>query len=258
MPRRSFAPGGNGVPNPSPSKNLNGWAWPSRVTELCRSWKTAATERERKRILAELWFFLNMGLTYYVRAHGEAFGYVDPEDARDIASEKAMVFLRGLESELDVPTDPARICSYVSTLARNGLVDRLRKNGRARELERKLGDSGSQSRADASTSAEVNVQHSQFLDAISACIGHLSPKARSIWFMRAFLDLPSKRIAAHPDIRVSVAAVDMTLSRTRRALRECMEAKGFNEADAPTGTFLALWDLLGGGTTGANRSDDET
>jgi RNA polymerase sigma factor (sigma-70 family) len=250
--------GENGVTDPSLSEKFGGWVWPGRITDLCTAWKAATTDRERKRILSELWLYLNMGLTYYVRTHGETYGHIDPEDARDIASEKAMVFLRGLESEPDVPADPARICAYVSTLARNGLVDRLRKSGRERDLERKLVDVAPRSHTDAARSAEVNIQHSQFLDAISACIAGLSPRARLIWFMRAFLDLPSRKIAAHPDVAMSVAAIDMMLSRTRRALRECMEAKGFNEADAPTGTFLALWDLLGGSTTGSTRSDNET
>jgi len=49
----------------------------------------------------------------------------------------------------------------------------------------------------------------------------------------------------------------MLLTRTRRALRECMSAKGFNAGDAPTGTFLALWDLLRSDTEGEARSEND-
>lgn len=244
--------------DPSPIEDISGWKWPSRLTDLCESWKRATTDRERNRLLSEMWLLLNVGLTYYVRAHGGTYGRVDPEDARDIASEKAMVFLRRLDSEpTDDPPSPARICAYVSTLARNGLVDTLRKQGRAHNLEQKLVDLVTPPRLRSSNSSESNIQRSEFVDAICGCMSKMTPRARSVWFLRVFLDLPSKKIAAHPDVRMTAPGVDMLLTRTRRALRECMSAKGFDAGDAPTGTFLALWDLLRGDTKGEARSEND-
>ena len=244
--------------DPSPIEDISGWKWPGRLTELCDSWKRATTDRERNRLVSEMWLLLNVGLTYYVRAHGETYGRIDPEDARDIASEKAMVFLRRLDSEPpDDPPSPARICAYVSTLARNGLVDILRKQGRAHNLEQKLVDLVTPPRPRSSNSSEANIQRSEFVDAICGCMSKMPPRARSVWFLRVFLDLPSKKIAAHPDVRMTAPGVDMLLTRTRRALRECMDAKGFNAGDAPTGTFLALWDLLRGDTKGEARSEND-
>lgn len=208
--------------------------------------------------MSELWLFLNTALTYYIRFHSTSYGHIDPEDARDIASEKAMVFLRSLEA--DSPAGPAqdagRVCAYLSALARNGLVDVLRKQGRTREMEERVGDA-IQTRV-ATDSAEINVRHTQFIEAVCACMNELTPRARTVWFLRAFLDLPSKKIAPHPDVRMTATGVDMLLSRTRRALSACLNAKGFNAEDAPAGTFVALWDLLRSGTENGQRSNDPT
>lgn len=228
------------------------------MVALCESWRIATTPREKNRVLSELWLLLNTALTYYIRFHGRSQGHVDPEDARDIASEKAMVFLRGLESDSPAspPPDAERLCAYLSTLARNGLVDVLRKQGRTRDLERKLGDS-METRVTAEN-AEFNVQRAQFVEAICACMNELTPRARSAWFLRAFLDLPSRKIAAHPDVQMTATGVDMLLSRTRKTLSACLNAKGLNAEDAPTGTFLALWDMLRRGAAHEERSADDS
>lgn len=220
--------------------------WPDRTRALCLQWKAASTQRDRDRVLAELWVLVNTILVRYVRLHSRTLGTVDAEDVRDIASEKAMAFVHNLRSGVrDVDgMHAAQITAYVSVLARNGLVDALRKKGRQAVT---LADSqAGQDRqvAPESDEAEVSVRHEQFLRAISQCVASLSPRAQTAWFLRAFLDMPSEQIAAHPRVATTVTAVDMMLSRTRRALRECMEEKGFGAHDAPPGTFVALWDLL--------------
>src|SRR5262249_33272709 len=126
-------------------------------------------------------------------------------------------------------------------MARNGLVDRLRKTHRNDGYLHTAATADLMSAADA---AEVNVQHEQFVSAIRACVATLAPRARIVWSFRVFLDMPSKKIAAHPDVRMTPAAVDMLFSRTRQMLRACMESKGFNSDDAPPGTFVALWQML--------------
>jgi DNA-directed RNA polymerase specialized sigma24 family protein len=241
--------------DPSPIEDISGWRWPGRLTDLCESWKRTTTDRERNRLLSEMWLLLNVGLTYYIRAHGKAYGHVDPEEARDIASEKAMVFLHRLESGSDPegPTSPARICAYVSTLARNGLVDTLRKQGRKRDFAQKFENAI----ATRGSEAEANLLQDRFIQAICDCVSQLSEPARMVWFLRAFLDMPSKKISSHPSIKMSAAGVDMLLSRTRRALGSCMNQKGLNAEDAPTGTFVALWELLRGNMSEPKSNDDQ-
>lgn len=225
--------------------------WSDRIRTLSLDWRSSPTAEQRSRIVSELWVLVNTALARYVRLHSRSYGHVDPEDVRDIASEKTVAFLRNLESGTrDLgELQSSQMCSYLSVLARNGLVDALRKASRngARELH----DDGNLGTpvAPESDGAEVTLRHQEFLRAICNCVATLSPRAQTAWFFRAFLDMPSKAIAAHPDIGMTSTAVDMLLSRTRRSLAECMESKGFNSDDAPPGTFVALWELLNGGET---------
>ncbi|HEU4364270.1 MAG TPA: sigma-70 family RNA polymerase sigma factor [Candidatus Krumholzibacteria bacterium] len=227
------------------------------MAELCESWLGAKTSRERNRILSELWLLVNTALTRYLRLHSRTYGFISSEDARDIASEKAMVFLRSLEGDGPDATEvqPARICAYLSTLARNGLVDTLRRQQRHRTLEQGIATEA-RVRSSASESAEIIVQHTQFVDALSACLRSMTPRARAAWFLRVFLDMPSKRIATHPDVQMTPTGVDMLLSRTRRTLREGMKARGFDAEDTPPGVFVVLWDLFKHDTGDAQRSDE--
>lgn len=219
--------------------------WSARTLELCLEWQSATTDTDRNRVLAELWVLINAILSRYVRLHSKTLGMIDAEDVRDIASEKAMAFVHNLRNggrdmgEMHV----AQIAAYVSVLARNGLVDTLRKKGRQAVVAEDA-PAMSVRVAPESDGAELNVRHEQFLRAICHCVGSLAPRAQSAWFMRAFLDMSSREIAAHPDVRMTVTAVDMMLSRTRRVLSECMNKKGLSADDAPPGTFVALWELL--------------
>jgi len=219
--------------------------WPERLRTLSLAWRDAATEEARKRIASELWVLLNAALTRYIRLHTQSYGRLDPEDVRDIASEKSAAFLRNLSNGArDMrEIDSSQLRSYISVLARNGLVDALRKTHRKSERELHEEEEGTPV-APESDGAEINLRHQEFLKAICACVSSLTPRAQTGWFLRAFLDMPSKLIASHPEVHMAPSAVDMMLSRTRKSLRECMETKGFNSDDAPPGTFVALWELL--------------
>lgn len=231
--------------------------WPDRVLALSQAWQRSATDDQRRRILAELWTLVNAAVTRYVRLHSQSYGHVAAEDVRDIASEKAVAFIRSLENGArDLgELQSSQVCSYLSILARNGLVDALRKShGRTGEVheEEKEGTPV----APESDGAEINLRHHEFLRAICGCVSSLAPRAQTAWFLRAFLDMPSKKIAGHPDVRMTPTAVDMMLSRTRRALSECMEKKGLDPGDAPPGTFVALWELLNARETSTKEGKD--
>jgi len=230
--------------HPSTPPDASG-PWSQRTLALCLEWQAASNDVDRNRVLSELWVLINAILARYVRFHCRSLGTIDSEEIRDIASEKAMAFVHNLRNgNRDVGVLHAeQISAYVSVLARNGLIDTLRKNGR-RQRRPEERAAATVPVAPASDDAEVNVRHEQFLKAIRECVAGLAPRARNAWFLRAYLDMSSKEIAAHPDVGMTVTAVDMLLSRTRRTLRECMDKKGLNAGDAPPGTFVALWELL--------------
>ena len=220
--------------------------WPERIHALSQEWKQSGSREHAAKVLRELWPLVNAAVARYVRLHCHSYGYVDAEDIRDIASDKSAAFIRSLENgqrdlaDLKAP----QLCSYLSVLARNGLVDTLRRSERTHGRDAQSQHSVGAPLAPEADGAEISMRNAEFLRAISHCVGALTFRAQTVWFLRAFLDLPSKTIATHPDVQMTSPAVDMMLSRTRKSLRDCMEKKGFNSDDAPPGTFVALWDLL--------------
>ncbi len=219
--------------------------WPARVIALGDACRTARDPAARARALGELWTLVHLGLARYVRQHAARLGSLEPEDVRDIAAEKALDLVRKLEAGEWDPREasPAQLCAFLSTLARNGLVDHLRAAGTARARLRpqpeQLAEEPRPHEAPSRALCRI-----LFPRALLDCLAPLSPRARRIWLLRAFYDLPSKSIARHPDVRVSPAAVDMTLARVRIALRRCMRGKGFDVRDLPAGTFAAVWEAL--------------
>ena len=229
--------------------------WPERVIELGRSWMTEP--RARGESLARLWLLLNAALRKYLRIHAGRYGAVDWEDLQDIASEKSLEIIRKLDHGQWDPTasKPAQLCSFISTLARNGLVDHLRVIeskrhggvGRAAGAERVA-------REYQEASGDVAVDRDRFTQALRDCVSQLKPKTRTIWFLRVLLEMPSKKIAHHPEVGLNSAAVDVTLARCRNKVRKCMQAKGFDPHDMPPGTFTTLWEAF---RYTLNPKDDE-
>jgi RNA polymerase sigma factor (sigma-70 family) len=238
----------------------SGSRWPDRIRSLSLAWRHAKAVDQRRRILAELLPLVNAAVARYVRLHGESVGRVNAEDVRDIASEKSVAFLRNLESggrELADLHD-AQIRAYLSVLARNGLVDALRKSSRRAAVELPTRDLPGHPLAPETDGAEIMLRHREFLRTLCECVSTVTPRARRVWFLRVFLDMPTKAIASHPDVRMTPAAVDMMFSRTRKVVRDCMAAKEYNADDAPPGTFMALWELLDGEKMGSNGEDDDS
>ena len=226
--------------------------WPERVIELGVVWKGVRDRKVRDRALSELWLLLNAALVKYLRVHRERHGRIDEEDIRDIASEKSLELLRKLDQKQWDPTSskPAQLCSFISTLARNGLIDHLRavesKRPRGFELMDDV-DSlpGSVSSPRSGDDAvDLGVDRLQFAEALRECALQLKPRTRTVWFLRVFLEMPSKRIATHPSVEMSPAAVDVALARCRDTIRECMIKKDFRPEDMPPGTFTVLWEAF--------------
>jgi len=216
--------------------------WPERVIELATEWKRERGRAAGDPILGELWRLVHAALSRYVRQHGGSQARLTREDLRDIASEKSLELLRKL---LDGTWDPTassagELCAFVSTLARNGLVDQLRIASRERHasVEPRPGV------AAAGETGHLAAQRSAYVGALSRCASALHPRMQRIWFLRVFLELSSREIARHPDVATSPGAVDVALVRCRALMGECMRAKGFEPQDMPSGTFAALWEAL--------------
>jgi DNA-directed RNA polymerase specialized sigma24 family protein len=91
--------------------------------------------------------------------------------------------------------------------------------------------------------AHRSVSH-EFVRAFEACAKKLTSRDRTVWFFRVFYEMPSRQIAAHPEVDVSIQNVDVILLRCRRKIRACMHAKGHDSSDLPPGTFEALWKVF--------------
>lgn len=227
-------------------------SWPERIIELGATWKSARTDTTRDRIRSELWLLLNTALIRYLYVHNHRYGRIDTEDIRDVASEKSLELLRKFDHEQWDPTrsEPAQLCRFISTLARNGLIDHLRviESKRARRPDG-MDESDALNNTPLPRSApdaqvDIGTDRQQFATALKECALELSPRARFAWFLRVFLDMPSKQIAAHPSVQMSPAAVDTTLARCRSLIRECMSKKDFGPEDIPPGTFTVLWEIF--------------
>jgi RNA polymerase sigma factor (sigma-70 family) len=213
--------------------------WPERLLQLCRDLRETTSIDQRNRVLGELWLLAYAAVSRYVRYHAQS-STVDPEDLKDIASEKALAFLQhtGEPQWSAEVTHPGQVCSYFSTLAHNGLMDHFRS--RRRMMQPGEIDTVRESVSSASQ-PENYVARRQFVEALRECTAGLTPKARVSWFLRVMLNMSSRDIAQHPGVQMNVAAVDMMLSRTRKTVRERMRVKGFDPQDIPPGTLALLW-----------------
>jgi DNA-directed RNA polymerase specialized sigma24 family protein len=214
--------------------------WPERLLELCRDLRETSSVDRQNRVRGELWLLAFAAVSRYVRYHAQS-GTVDPEDLKDIASEKALAFLQHASEPVwsAEVTHPGQVCSYFSTLAHNGLMDHFRS--RRRWVQPSAVDVVRESVAGPQSQPESYVTRRQFADALRDCTNGLTAKARVSWFLRVMLDMSTRDIANHPGVRMNVAAVDMMLSRTRKTVRERMREKGFEPQDIPPGTLALLW-----------------
>lgn len=213
--------------------------WPERLLQLCRDLRETTSVQQQNRVQGELWLLVLAAVSRYVRYHAHS-STVDPEDLKDIASEKALAFLQHASDPVWSAgvTHPGQVCSYFSTLAHNGLMDHFRS--RRRWVQPSAVESVRES-APVSAQPENYLARRQFVEALRDCTAGLTPKARMGWFLRVMLDMSTRDIAHHPSVKMNEAAVDMMLSRTRKTMKERMHEKGFEPQDIPPGTLTLLW-----------------
>ncbi len=245
--------------------------WPRRLQSVCAELQQSPSAARRETLASEAWLLLNAVLANQLRLQEARHGHLAAQDREDVAAEKALALLRRCEDgRWDLSgRSAAEIVRFLATVARNGLVDLLRRQGRHVEQDRDgvdawetdAGFTPSASRPDgggryAAAAPETNVERRQFVAAVRLCADRLQERARRIWFFRTFYELASKDIARHPDVDLTPGNVDVILQRSRRSLRECLAERGFHAADLPQGCFTALWRTLGSAYDDPGLYDD--
>ena len=203
-------------------------------------------DRPGRRARERLWVLLVMVLRRRIRAESRRLGPIDDDDLADLASEKALELIHRIDAgEWEPDSMPEeKIVGYVSSAARYGLIDTLRRSERrATDLEPDIESVAAGAGVDSSgvEPPHVAAERAAFVDAIVSCAGNLTTTHRTIWLFRVFLDMPSKAIAAHPAVGLKPGHIDVILGRCRDRLRTCVQSAGYDVGHAPPGTFAALW-----------------
>jgi RNA polymerase sigma factor (sigma-70 family) len=219
--------------------------WSRRLSIVAKQLSETRDPTLREAELELAWKYLAAALHHYLGLHAARIGPVDPESRRDISSEKALDLLRNLDAGTWSPwTDsPGRVAAFVSTVARNGLVDYLRESGPLVRDSIDEVDPVVRGATPEGYAAHRSVSQ-EFVRAFEACARALTTRDRTVWFFRVFYEMPSRQIAVHPEVGLSVQNVDVILLRCRRKIRACMHAKGHADPDLPPGTFEELWNAF--------------
>jgi DNA-directed RNA polymerase specialized sigma24 family protein len=132
-------------------------------------------------------------------------------------------------------------------VARNGLVDLLREQGRRVEPadegrpEWDVTAEGRRRQVSMLDAPDNLAERREFASALRCCAEGLNPRMRLVWIFRVFAGLSSKEIASHPEVHLKASHVDVLLQRSRDAIRACMSQKGHDPSEIPPGTFIELW-----------------
>lgn len=241
-----------GEPVAGGDRTLRGYPhWPLRVIELARMFRNA-TPAACQQAIDDLWLLINGALLAYLAAAaaGRPF-FVDPEVRRDIASEKALALLRRLQDGSWDPaaSGPGQICSFLNSVARNGLADYERTSAAERRRSEKI--QAAQAGRDPWRVEEMDAAHpdnavwgERFARELLECLHGLTARARRIWFLKVFYELGSIEVGRHPTLRMTQGAVDVAYSRGRRQVQECLAGRGYDARPFPVGTFATVWNHL--------------
>lgn len=222
--------------------------WPHRLVELCASLRAGPGTRDSAR--AEAWLLVREALLRYIRCYASRFRAAGPEDIEDLASAKALELLTRAESGEWNPDGrhPGELAGYLAAVARNGLA-RLAEHRRREPAFGSPSEDGDAMEFETedrrSPAPHTATEAHEFVETLRRCVEALQPRARRVWFFRAFFEMTSRDIASHPQVGISPAHVDVVVQRARDALRHCLGSKGLAPRDYPAGTFSLLWESLG-------------
>jgi len=223
--------------------------WPFRLGELCARLRMDLQPAELDRVRGELWLLLNTLLMNYLRHQARTLRPIATADMEDIAAQKSLDLLRKSEQGKWDPSgrSPGEITNFLATVARNGLLDFVRKERRIirpdseEDPDWNTRDNVSRSRSHEGAAPNLRVERREFVAVLRGCAAELQDRSRRVWFFRVFLEMSSKEIALHPEVNLKPGHVDVILQRAREMVRDCMARKGYAPGDMPPGTFSELW-----------------
>jgi RNA polymerase sigma factor (sigma-70 family) len=222
-----------------------GERWPHRLETLLGEVRAAPGGEREESARRDIWVALNLCVGRYLRLHAPRLGRFAREDLEDLASQKSLELIRNLDTGVGAlrGLTAADLPGFVSTVARNALVDRLREGERysrpvdeEEEVDEVIG-----MRVPSPERSDADVERREFAEALRDCAQYLSDRDRLMWFFRVFYDMRTKDIAKHPEVGVKPGLVDVVLSNVRKSIRECMRRRGYEPRDMPCDAFVELW-----------------
>lgn len=235
-------------PTPCDSTAINR-KWPERLKEISEALQHSQDESSRRETTGEAWKILYFALSQYLRSHASDRGAISREDLEDLAEEKSLDLINRIVSKKTTFTDrsPPEIAGFLSRVARNDLLDFLRRNRRRvvpkdEDLpEWEVGERSQWITMSGTEPPDVAVEREEFVRALRECVEKLDWRSRLIWFFKVFYGMSSKDIANHPEIELKPSYVDVLSQRSRQLIRECMHHKEYQPHDMPPGSFTELW-----------------
>ena len=196
----------------------------------------------------DVWQLVHFSLSRYLRYHTSRVGQLAHEDLEDIASEKSLELIQNIDTSSGSfgRLKATEIPGFLSTVARNGLIDGLKARRRLVQTEEgdDMTDQVTTQIRIAPDRPDTPVERAEFAQALRKCAEALDGRTRMVWFFRVFYDMSSKRIAKHPKVELKASHVDVMLQRGRESVTQCMKKKGYEPQDMPPGTFVALWKMF--------------
>lgn len=224
--------------------------WPGRLIGICAA-LARARDPERPALRTSAWVLLRDCLHSMLRQEAARFPGTVAEDLEDVASAKALDLLARAERGSWSPANrsPGEMVSYLRATARHGLVRNAQQRSRTVSLEGMAAPEGEVGKQDGpwhapSAQPERTVESHEFAERLLDCLDPLRPRSRRVWLLRAVYEMGSRDIAEHPQVRASVANVDVILMRVRDHLKQCLAARGLEPGPLPAGTFSLIWDRM--------------
>jgi DNA-directed RNA polymerase specialized sigma24 family protein len=245
--RTPAAEDGRVSPSPNPGDDTAGPLWASELTRLVTRFGSEENSTERAKLRDRIWITVNLAVRRYLRVHRARTPWISSEEIEDVSSQKSLELVERIVSQSWTPADRTapEVASYISTAARNALADRGRSAGRWVEMndgdwERVMEEA--QPGGVWPSSEGSSVDAAEFAQQLLRCLAALQPRSRYLWFFRAFYDLSSREIAAHPRIQLEVGHVDVLMQRTRSLIQQCLKRAGYETAEIPAGVYPRVWD----------------
>lgn len=223
--------------------------WAEQLVLLARQLAGSLDDDSRARARGELWLLLSAVLARFARSQVHTLGSLSREDLEDLVATKALDLMHRIEQGKLVlgREGDGDVAGFIATTSRNAIIDHLR-----RERTRR-GDGDASGEPVDVTQLAIDPAHDgdaptnrveleELTRALEACVESLAPRARRIWIYRTFLEMSSREIAAHPDVRLTPANVDVIVARTRSTLRDCLKQGGFDASHLAVAGMARLWD----------------